>query len=240
MKGAKIMSNKKKKFTLLELLVVISIIAILASMLLPALNGAREKAKSTFCLNNLKHIYFGVIQYADSYNGYIPAMGNDYWVRDIAPYVGLTYNSWFIDLPRRTMDGLFICPRTRPYATDPSKPTLTSYSPTVGYWASDFGAGWVPIDVGVGGIDKRNIAKRLAVITPGSVILYEKALYQADGGYFSFPGLVSDPRYVYLADHPDYCIDLRHGRSANCLYIAGNAKNLHYGVPFSANWVPIE
>src|ERR1051326_4682302 len=59
-------------FTLIELLVVIALIGILAAIVLPALATAREKARRTACLNNLKQLGLGIAMYADGYNGRMP------------------------------------------------------------------------------------------------------------------------------------------------------------------------
>ena len=66
------MRMKQKAFTLIELLVVVAIIAILAAMLLPALNRARESAKSTACLQGMKQIGLAWQMYISDFDQFTP------------------------------------------------------------------------------------------------------------------------------------------------------------------------
>jgi prepilin-type N-terminal cleavage/methylation domain-containing protein len=81
-------------FTLIELLVVIAIIAILAALLLPALNGAKNKAKAIVCLNNLRQWGIATHLYVTDNDDLLPQDGTP------NPGNSSTNVGWYIDLPK--------------------------------------------------------------------------------------------------------------------------------------------
>jgi len=74
---------KKQKFTIIELLVVLTVIAILAAILLPALLSARRKAKMITCVNRQKQIATAFMMYAIDFDGF--AYGGPEWATSILP-----------------------------------------------------------------------------------------------------------------------------------------------------------
>lgn len=115
----------KKTFTLIELLVVIAIIAILAGMLLPALNNAREKGRSAKCISNLKSIGLSSMQYADDNDGYMLNYynGADMWTNVL--YKG----GYVFSKANDSKTSIFHCPS---FAV-PGKPDLYNYGMNATY-----------------------------------------------------------------------------------------------------------
>jgi prepilin-type N-terminal cleavage/methylation domain-containing protein len=85
-------NTKGTGFTLVELLIVIAVIAILAALVLPALSSAKQSAKRTVCLNNLKQINLGLRMYADDSNDRSPWVGRDTNRERVGPGIQLIFH----------------------------------------------------------------------------------------------------------------------------------------------------
>lgn len=125
-------NNKKDKsgFTLVELLVVISIIALLLAILMPSLQKARAQAKKIMCRSNLKNIVTAASMYSQDYNGSlievrfknngrpedIESGEVKYWFYQLRPYLGLK-SSDQLDTEKELEVGY--CPETKPQNVDP-------------------------------------------------------------------------------------------------------------------------
>ena len=80
------MGNRKRtNFTLIELLIVIAIIAILAGMLLPALNVAREKSRGIQCASQMKTFGLNTIQYTVDFNEWCPTSYHYFASKETTP-----------------------------------------------------------------------------------------------------------------------------------------------------------
>jgi len=111
-----------KPFTLIELLVVIAIIAILAAILLPALQSARERGKAANCVSMRKQVGVWVNYYTDAYDGRLMPYGWGSSVNASRSWFRAMYNAKIVKWSR--LDQFFGCPGM-PFANDSTTP-LTS------------------------------------------------------------------------------------------------------------------
>ncbi len=132
--------NVRSAFTLIELLVVIAIIGILAAMLLPALNKAREKANAAACLSNMKQWGLAMGMYCDDFNDSMPYEGTSSgidagfnlgaWYNVLSTYINspslaTLYDQTPPNIPVPGKKSIFTCPSVkRMDPTIPNPPTV--------------------------------------------------------------------------------------------------------------------
>lgn len=125
--------TKRSGFTLIELLVVIAIIAILAAILFPVFARARENARRSSCMSNLKQLGLGLMMYVDDYDEHMPMNGYNAG--------GGIYRSWRVSLqPYIKSTQVFVCP------SNSNTDTNSGSGPGVPLISSDYSA-----NLGIGG-----------------------------------------------------------------------------------------
>lgn len=130
--------NPRSGFTIIELLVVISIIAVLMALILPAIQSARSAARLLQCKNHMKNVSLGIIGYSTTFKGLNPSVFSPrdgrtaVWTTEILPHIDARSVADHLDLamPPDTRLAVLVCPDDE--AND-SMPRGLSYVLNVGY-----------------------------------------------------------------------------------------------------------
>lgn len=199
-------------FTLVELLVVIGIIALLISILLPALNRARESAQSVACASNLRQMGIGIQFYCNDHKGFYPTIDTANNGTPYAFWAALLHNGGYVNIASdggplsAPTGGVLRCPsRTYPEGWNPSIASVLWYphfAPTV--------PGPMAVDLfQFFSADRVNLkSARVGTIPPDKILLGE--VLPADFSAWIY----YTPNYGYFG--------AVHGKKVNVLYVDGH------------------
>jgi prepilin-type N-terminal cleavage/methylation domain-containing protein/prepilin-type processing-associated H-X9-DG protein len=182
-------------FTLIELLVVVAIIAILASLLLPALANAKAKARAMQCLNHLHQVGLATLIYTHDFNGRLQLDG----------LTGGT-NTWGLILFTNTdlqVLKTFVCPSYKPFEWQ--------------NWITTYGIRRDPPTNCTSG-PGRLFFQTEALERPSEYLHLADTTSQAQGGY------TARQYYFFRVANPLKIVHARHGRRANGLFLDGHVE----------------
>ena len=211
---------KHSCFTLIELLVVIAIIAILAGMLLPALNNSREKSRAASCQGNMKQIGTALSLYNAAYDDYYPcaevAWGDlnnkPTWSDVVLPFLGAEISFTSKHYAR---GGVFICPTQK--NVYPSWRVYISYGINRDFVGRENYTNRVWTSKKTGGV------KASSVKQPSKHLIVTETWYSSKRTQMQDIGGIKVPARTlgyHVADHDT--ITFRHSKKTNTLYIDGH------------------
>ncbi|OGV47654.1 MAG: hypothetical protein A2017_21840 [Lentisphaerae bacterium GWF2_44_16] len=197
---------RKCLFTLIELLMVVSIIMIMASLLLPALNKVRDTSKRIKCINNLKQVALYASMYSEAYNDYLlPTQaiygGTNMKFPQLLVNLGITPpNSYTGQTPIM----FYVCPSEKPGSISPHYDDPPSSWRGTHYGLSAYVCGRTI----TGGVYDRTLMKMNRVKIPS------ERIYGGDGKGNSYPDISATPGNLVM----------RHSNSGCVFYVDGHAN----------------